>query len=343
MTIEPDFDPARLEQAIGGPISLEPVASGQSNPTWFVTRGSERLVLRKKPAGNTLRSAHAIEREYRVMAALADSGVPVPKMILLEEDPEVIGTPFYLMERVAGNVYEDSALQDLPPDGRGAFHRDAARILAALHQVDWEAVGLGDFGRVGDYYERQVRRWTRQWHDSQADPNPLIDELTEWFALNLPEPSPTTIVHGDFRVGNLMYDAPRGRICAVLDWELSTLGDPLADLGHWFLFHDLRPDQLGGMRGLDLKRLGVPGPEAFLDEYHRAGGPDLTLTPFHRAFAHYRMSIIFAGIAARVRSGQAVASDAVKVGGLAPVCARLAHEILSSDRDLMPGCEGTHG
>lgn len=332
MTIKPDFNPAQLEQAIGGPISLEPVASGQSNPTWFVTRGADRLVLRKKPAGKTLSGAHAIEREYRIMAALAGSGVPVPEMILLEEDTDVIGTPFYLMERVEGQVHEESALPALPPEDRGIFHRDAARILAALHRVDWMAVGLEGYGKPDGYYERQVRRWARQWQDSRADPDPLIDSLNDWFSANLPRPSPTTIVHGDFRVGNLMYDQTRKCISAVLDWELSTLGDPLADLAHWFLFYDLAPDQLGGMHGLDLAALGVPGPQAFLDDYHRAGGPNLELTPFHRAFAHYRMSIIFSGIAARVRSGQAVSSDAAQVGALAPVCARWAHDILSTDR-----------
>jgi len=334
MTTRLDFDRERLEQAIGGPITLDPVASGQSNPTWFVTRGAERMVLRKKPEGQTLSGAHAIEREYRIMKALAESAVPVPGMILLEEDPEVIGTPFYLMERVDGQVHEMSALPDLPKAARAGFYRDAAQVLAALHRVDWAAVGLEDYGKVGDYYQRQVRIWARQWQESGTDPDPLLAELHDWFADNLPEPSPTAIVHGDYRVGNLLFDAAAGRITAVLDWELSTLGDPLADLAHWLLFYDLAPDQLGGLKGLDLTAIGIPDPGAFLAEYHGAGGPDLLLTPFHRAFAHYRMSVIFAGIAARARSGQAVSSDADRVGALAPVCAALAQDLLASDRPM---------
>ncbi|MBL6430121.1 MAG: phosphotransferase family protein [Maritimibacter sp.] len=332
MSRDLDFDLDRLEAAIGGPLALAPVASGQSNPTWFVTRGDERMVLRKKPAGQTLSAAHAIEREYQIMEALHGSDVPVPRMILLEEDPEVIGTPFYLMEMVAGQVHDQCAMPDLAPVSRGSFYAAAAQVMAALHRIDWAACGLGGYGRVGDYYERQVRRWTRQWEDAGVGADPMIDELQRWFAANIPAASPTTIVHGDFRVGNLIHDADNDKIAAVLDWELSTLGDPLADLSHWMLFYDLAPDQLGGLAGLDLRQLGIPEPTAFLDVYRAAGGCTQPLRPFHLAFAHYRMAVIFAGIAARARSGQAVSEDAAAVGSLAPICAAHAHRILSSDR-----------
>lgn len=332
MTIEPDFNPKDLERAMGGPVLLDPVASGQSNPTWFVTSGDQKLVLRKKPAGATLNSAHAIEREYRVMKALSGSGVPVPAMIRLEEDASVIGTPFYLMQRMAGQASENSALPDLSTEQRGGFFAQAADILARLHRLDWQAAGLSDFGRSGDYYARQVRRWVRQWQDSGTRKDAVIDGLADWFAANIPAPQPTTIVHGDFRVGNLLFDPAVGQVSAVLDWELSTLGDPLADLAHWCMFYDMGPDQLGGLNGLDLPTLNIPDAAAFLDMYRQAGGCDAPLTPFHRAFALFRMSVIFEGIAARVRSGQAVNSEAAAVGALAPDLARLADAILSGDR-----------
>lgn len=335
MTIQPDFDPERLETVMGGPVQLSPVASGQSNPTWFVTCKDRRLVLRKKPLGATLASAHAVDREYRIMAALARSGVPVPKMVLLEEDPEVLGTPFYLMERLSGRVSEDSALSGVAKDVRHNVYEDAAKVLARLHGVDWAEVGLSDFGRTSDYYARQVSRWRRQWEATRTREDVLIDRLTEYFHANIPTDSRTTIVHGDYRIGNLMYDPDRGRIVGVLDWELSTLGDPLADLAHWAMFADLKPDQLGGVAGLDLSALGIPSVGAFLDIYREAGGIHAALTPVHRAFAFYRMAVIFEGITARAEAGQAANADARRVGALAPVCARLADDILSNDRPLI--------
>lgn len=334
MEIVPDFDPEALTQVLGGPVSLSPVANGQSNPTWFVDQGERRLVLRKKPRGAVLASAHAIEREYRVMAALADSGVPVPRMVMLEEGAEVLGTPFYLMERLEGQVSEESALPDVPADLRRGVYTDAARILAALHRVDWSAAGLEDFGRHENYYARQVRRWSRQWEASKTREDAEIDALSTWFAQNTPEDSGTCIVHGDYRIGNLMVAPDGGSISGVLDWELSTLGDPLSDLAHFVMFWSLAPDELGGLAGLPLDDLGLPTPRAFVDQYREAGGTEAQLTPFHRAFAFYRMSVIFEGITARAKAGQAAHSDAVAVGALAPVCARRAAEILSKDERL---------
>lgn len=334
MEIVPDFDPEALTQVLGGPVSLSPVANGQSNPTWFVDQGKRRLVLRKKPRGAVLASAHAIEREYRVMAALADSGVPVPRMVMLEEGAEVLGTPFYLMERLEGQVSEESALPDVPADLRREVYADAARTLAALHRVDWSAAGLEDFGRHENYYARQVRRWSRQWEASKTREDAEIDALSSWFAQNTPEDSGTCIVHGDYRIGNLMVAPDGGSISGVLDWELSTLGDPLSDLAHFVMFWSLAPDELGGLAGLPLDDLGLPTPRAFVDQYREAGGTEAQLTPFHRAFAFYRMSVIFEGITARAKAGQAAHSDAVAVGALAPVCARRAAEILSKDERL---------
>ena len=332
MVAEPDFDPLQLANFLGEPIKIAPVGGGQSNPTWFVTTSREALVLRKKPSGATAESAHAIEREYRVMSALAGSGVPVPQMVRMVEDPSVIGTQFYLMERVNGTVSEDSALATLPREARRRIHLDAAQALAQLHQVDWAAVGLADYGRPNGFYERQVRRWCRQWAAIETRADPLIDALADWFSNNIPPESPTSIVHGDYRIGNLIYGTDPARIAGVLDWELSTLGDPLSDLAHWMMFYELRPDQMGGLAGLDLDALGIPDPDAFLDHYRAAGGCDCALTPFHRAFAMFRMSVILEGVTARAQAGQAANHDALAIGALAPDFARLAETCLGSDR-----------
>jgi aminoglycoside phosphotransferase (APT) family kinase protein len=331
MAIEPDFEPEQLENLLGGGIELQPVASGQSNPTWFVTCGARRLVLRKKPKGATLSSAHAVDREYRVMAALANSGVPVPEMVMFEEDSSILGTPFYLMERLEGYVSADSALPDLNPPTRRTIYSDAARILAQLHQFDWRAAGLTDFGKSSGYYTRQVRRWARQWEATKTRDDARIDALSDWFAHNIPRENATTIVHGDYRIGNLMYAPDASGIVGVLDWELSTLGDPLADLAHWTMFWELGPDQLGGLASLNLIELGIPSRSEFLDIYRRAGGCDAPLTPFHKAFALYRMSVIFEGITARAHAGQAASNDALAVGALAPIFAEFAEKILTSD------------
>lgn len=337
----PAFDTGRLDRflrgrlpGLGGEMAIERIAGGQSNPTFFVTCGDRRLVLRKKPDGPVLPSAHAVDREYRVLTALGETAVPVPRTILYEEDEAIVGTPFYLMERLEGQVSEDSALPGLTPAQRGAVYGDAARTLACLHNVDWRAAGLEDFGRHEDYYRRQVRRWSRQWTESKTREDAEIDALSDWFADNTPADSGTCIVHGDYRIGNLMFGPSGDGIVGVLDWELSTLGDPLSDLAHLAMFWTLGPDQLGGIAGLPLEALGLPTAQAFLDAYRRAGGSEAPLTPFHRAFAFYRMSVIFEGITARARAGQAASADALQVGALAPACARIATDILSTDQQL---------
>lgn len=327
----PDFDPVQLERVLGGPVQLAPVSGGQSNPTWFVRCKGREMVLRKKPRGTTLASAHAIDREYRVMAALQDSGVPVPGLVLFEADPEVIGTPFYLMERLAGVVSDDTALPGFSPDDRRAVHLDAARVLARLHRVDFTAAGLGDYGRPFGYFSRQVARWRGQWLALEGRQDARIDALARWFDGNIPAETPATIVHGDYRIGNLMLARDPAGVAAVLDWELSTLGDPLADLAHWSMFYDLRPDQMGGIAGLDLAAQGLPDAAEFLDTYRAAGGCEAPLRPFHRAFAMFRMAVICTGITARAEAGQAASADALAVGALAPDFVRLAEHHLSTD------------
>lgn len=334
MTIVPDFDPARLERFLGGPVQLEAVNGGQSNPTWFVACKGQALVLRKKPAGATLDSAHAVDREFRILSALRDSGVPVPRVMRMVDDPGVIGTPFYLMERLTGHVSDTSDLPALSVQDRRALHLDAARVLARLHRLDWRALGLGDYGRDGDYYARQVRRWCGQWAALERRRDPLMDGLSAFFTNHIPPQNPTTLVHGDYRIGNLMYGGIPARIVGVLDWELSTLGDPLADLAHWAMFYDLTPAQMGGLAGLDMAALGLPDRAAFLEAYVAAGGCAAPLTNWHRAFAMFRMSVILEGITARAAAGQATSADARAVGALAPDFAALAEGLLASDRHL---------
>lgn len=309
------------------PMQVEPVSGGQSNPTFFVTHGPRRMVLRKKPDGPLLKGAHAIEREFRVMTALHPAGVPVPRPILLHEDPSLLGTPFYLMERVEGRIFTNASLPDLPRADRAAIWMGLADALAALHAVDPATVGLSDFGRPGNYFERQLARWTGQLRGS---PGPRIEALHRLAdllpPLLPPDDGSVSIAHGDYRIGNVVFHAVEPRVVAVLDWELSTLGHPLADLGFVVMPWHSGPDEYGGIRGLDHAALGLPDEADFVARY-RAGLPSAgPLLPFHRAFALFRFAVIFVGIADRVRTG--TASDA-RAASLAPLAGRFAQRALA--------------
>lgn len=325
-----DFDPARLAARLGGgAVEILRIAGGQSNPTYFVTHDGREMVLRKPPSGEILPSAHQVDREYRVMAALADTDVPVPRMILLETDAEAIGTPFYLMERLEGRVVHDSALPDLAPADRRAAWRDAATTLARLHAVDWKAAGLEGFGREGGYFGRQIARWTKQWTLSRTREDANVETVAAWLAENVPQDDATAVVHGDYRIGNLMFAPDAPRVVGVLDWELSTLGHPLADLAHLLTAFDFTPDQLGGIAGLDRAGLGLPERAEVVADYAAAGGDPSALGPFHRAFALFRFSVIFEGITARAKAGLAASEDAERVGGLSAASAARAAEVVA--------------
>lgn len=305
---------------LGGPMRLRKIGGGQSNPTFFVDFDNRHLVLRKKPGGEVLPSAHAVDREYRVMKALAPTELPVPPVVLYEEDAQVLGTPFYLMERVDGRVFTDNSLPGLAPAERRAIYLAMADTMATLHQVDWRAAGLEDFGRSGGYFERQMRRWKQQWELSRTRPNPAVDELIEWLAAHMPEGDETTIAHGDFKLNNLIFHPTEPRVVAVLDWELSTLGHPLADVAFNTCAWRTLPQEFGGIRGLDLAGLGIPSEGEYLAHYYRRAGredPARQATPFHWAFAFMRWAVIFEGIAARAARGNAVADNAAEVGALA--------------------------
>ena len=312
-------------------LAVQPVAGGQSNPTYFVTHGARRMVLRMKPAGPILKGAHAVEREFRVLAALHPAGLPVPEPIALEEDVAVLGTPFYLMQRVEGRVFSDCALPEVPKAERVALWMGLADALAALHGVDPVAVGLGDFGRPGNYFERQLARWTGQL---QASPGPIPQTLRALAdrlpPLLPPDDGATCIAHGDFRLGNVLFHPTAPRVVAVLDWELSTLGHPLADLGFVVMPWHSGPEEYGGILGLDHRALGLPSEAEFITRY-RQGLPGVAaLLPFHRAFAMFRFAVIFVGIADRARAGTAAAADAARLGPLADRFAQRALAILDA-------------
>ena len=286
------------------------------------------MVLRKKPAGPLLPSAHAVDREHRIMQALAATDVPVPRMLAYCADDDVVGTPFYVMERLEGRVFSDCALPGVAPAERREAYLQMAETLAALHRVDWRALGLADFGREGNYFQRQVARWTRQWHLSKTRELPEIDGIAGWLSQHVPADDTTTIAHGDFRIGNLMFHPTEPRVVGVLDWELCTLGHPLADAAYSALAWRLLPSEYMGMRGLDHAALGIPTEQEYLDRYH-AGAPDTgRVQPFHTAFSMFRLAVIFEGIAARAKSGAANAQNASQVGELSVVFARRAGEAI---------------
>lgn len=343
-----DFDVARLREflhqrieGLRGPMRLHKIGGGQSNPTYFVDFDDHHFVLRKKPGGRTLPSAHAVDREYRVMSALASTDLPVPPMVLYHDQPDVLGTPFYLMKRVEGRVFNDSSLPGLAPAERRAIYLAMADALATLHAVDWRAVGLGDFGKQGQFFARQMRRWQQQWALSKTREIPEVDELLAWLDRHQPDDDETTLTHGDFKLNNLMFHPSEPRVVAVLDWELSTLGHPLADVAFNTAPWRALPAEYGGIRGLDLDGLGIPGEQEYLAYFYRRSGrgPGRQATPFHWAFAFMRWAVIFEGIASRANSGNAVSDSASEVGRLSVAFARRGLEAIHTEVPLfdIPG------
>jgi aminoglycoside phosphotransferase (APT) family kinase protein len=331
------FDARRLDAFLRGalpgthgPMRLARIGGGQSNPTFFVDYVDRALVLRKQPPGELLPSAHAVDREYRVMRALASTEVPVPRTVLFHAERDVVGTPFYVMEKVEGRVFPAHALPGLAPQVRRAMYDSMARTLAALHRVDPAGVGLADFGRPGNYFERQIARWSKQWEASRSRDNPSLDRLIAWLPAHIPPGDETSICHGDFRIGNLMFHPREPRVVAVLDWELATLGHPLADVGFNAMAWHTQPDEYGGLRGLDLEALGIPSLDDYLSQYLAAAGRHDGIAPFHVAFALFRFAVIFEGIAARARGGNAASDDAAEAGKLGPAFARRAVELVGA-------------
>ena len=316
------FDEARLavwlrEKGLGTVASVTQFPGGQSNPTFLVETSEGEHVLRKQPPGKLLPSAHAVDREFRVLSALGKAGLPVAKALAFCDDREVIGTPFLVMERMRGRVFRRNDLPDVPAEGRRAIYAAMAETLAKLHAVDPAAIGLGDYGKSGGYYARQVATWTRQWEAQKPRENPALASLCAWLPANLATDDDVRIAHGDFRVENLMFHETEPRVVAIFDWELSTLGPPLADLGYNVIPWYLPPiPKLSGLGGLDLAALGIPTRDEHLATYRASSTHGSELKPFHVAFAMFRLAAILEGVLARARAGNAAAADAEAMGAL---------------------------
>ena len=310
--IGPDFEPAALDAwlrarlpSLAGPLTLEPATGGMSNPTFFLTVGDRRLVLRKKPSVQLSSAAHRIDREYRLLQALTESDVPVPAPVLYCEDETVVGTPFYVMERLEGVVSRDYALPGLAAGARGRAYGHLAETLAALHRFDWKAAGLADFGKPGNYFERQLAGWSRQWRQFGISDNPDVDRLQAWLGAHMADDDGcATIAHGDFRMANVMF-RPDGTVAGVFDWELATIGHPMADLAFCLQGWFLGPDENGGVAGLDLPAMGIPGAREFVGRYFAAAPAMPPLGAFHIAFAMYRAAVGASSVALRADAGAA--------------------------------------
>ncbi|HMO29709.1 phosphotransferase [Enterovirga sp.] len=326
------FDTARLEQLLGDELGarlldLRQMRGGQSNPTFLLVTDKGEFVLRKQPPGELLPSAHAVDREFRVQEALAKTDVPVPRVLLFTEDRSVLGTPFYLMERLRGRIFWSPTLSVLAREDRAAIYEGMADALARLHKADWKAIGLDTYGRPGNYFARQIGRWSKQWETSPARDNPAIDRLAEWLPAHVPDSEETAICHGDFRLDNMIFHPTEARVLGILDWELSTLGHPLADLAYNCLPYINSPAAFRGMRGLDLDALGIPSMDAYLAMYNARTGRTDSITPFHLAFSLFRIAVILEGVVARGRKGNASSADAASHGERARLLAERGWEI----------------
>ncbi|MXY33874.1 MAG: phosphotransferase family protein [Boseongicola sp. SB0664_bin_43] len=322
------------DKSPGRDLRVERVDGGQSNPTWFVDWGDAHMVLRRKPDGPILPGAHAVEREFRVLRALEGTDVPVPRALWLEEDPGILGTPFYLMERLEGRVFSDCTLPGISSGERRAIYLDMARTLARLHAVRPDDVGLSDYGRPGSYFERQIARWGRQYRESPGGRVPALDRLADWLPANMPaDDGAVSIAHGDFRLGNMLFHPTEPRVIGVLDWELSTLGHPLADLGFCVMPWHTGPDEYGGLLGTDWRSAGIPARDEFVAEYMSHAIPTAPLDPFHLAFSLFRFAVIFVGIADRARAGNAASEEAATLAPLAKRFASRALDVIAEAPD----------
>jgi aminoglycoside phosphotransferase (APT) family kinase protein len=322
------IDVAALENFLGFRIeAIEQFKGGQSNPTYRLSAaGGKKYVLRRKPPGRLLPSAHAVDREFRVISALHPAGFPVARPHALCEDESVIGTAFYVMDCVEGRVLWDQSLPGMSKAERAAIWDELNRVIAALHLIDYRAVGLQDFGKPGNYIERQVARWSKQYQASQTEPMPAMDNLIAWLPQNIPPEAATRVVHGDFRLDNAIFHPREPKILAVLDWELSTLGDPLADFAYHCMSWHIPPGQFRGIAGLDLASLGIPSEGDYVKRYcERTGraGIEQSHWDFYLAYNLFRIAAILQGIRKRVVDGTAASEHAVDAGSRARPMAEL--------------------
>ncbi len=318
-----------LEQHVEGfcgPLRAEKFSGGQSNPTFRLTASSGEYVLRRKPPGELLKSAHAVDREYRVMRALRDTDVPVPAQYHLCEDESVIGSIFFIMAFMPGRVFWNATLAEFDPAGRAAVYQEMCRVLAAIHAVEPASVGLADYGRPGNYYQRQLARWTKQYRASETQPIEAMEDLMAWLPAHLPDDDGRVgLIHGDYRLDNLIFHPEQPRIIGVVDWELSTLGHPFADLAYQCMQWRLPTEgPLPGLGDADRASLGIPTEEQYVASYcHRMGIEGITDWNFYLAFSFFRLAAIFQGILKRSLDGTASSDRALQMGAMARPVAEL--------------------
>jgi aminoglycoside phosphotransferase (APT) family kinase protein len=342
MTLEDSSTPLDVEQlarylerhlpGFRGPIHATKFAGGQSNPSFLLDTHSGRYVLRRQPPGQLLKSAHAVDREFRVLSALAQTSVPVARAFHLCEDREVIGSMFYLMSYEEGSIFWNPALPEIEHEARRGYYATIIATLATLHDVDVTAVGLGDYGRPGNYFQRQIERWTKQYRAAETERIAPMDALIDWLPAHCPpDTQRSTLVHGDFRLDNLIFTHEAPRVRAVLDWELSTLGDPLADLAYFCMCLRLpSKGHITGLRGQDRKALGVPEEDEIVAQYcHLRGLPEIANWNFYLAFSFFRLASIAQGVKARAMQGNASSTNAHEAGEMVEPLARLGEELLA--------------
>jgi len=334
------FDASALERwlrerigAFQGPLQVRQFAGGQSNPTFLLTAGDHRYVMRKKPPGKLLPSAHQVDREYRVMNALVDTGVPVPRMLGLCEDETVIGTTFYVMEFVEGRIFRDLQLTELSRTDRAAVYDSMNDSLARLHKVDYRAVGLEAFGKPGNYFERQIGRWTKQYKAAETERVEPMEQLIGWLPVHIPSDDSTTITHGDYRLENSIFHPTEPRMTAILDWELSTIGHPLADLAYNCMPYHIVNPSIGTLVGLDFETTGIPTEQQYVARYcERTGRHRIADWEFYIAFSIFRLASISQGVYKRGLDGNASSTQAMMFKEICRLLADMAWGLLETAR-----------
>jgi len=317
-------------EGFAGPLKIEQFKGGQSNPTYKLTTPGAKYVLRRKPPGELLKGAHAVEREAKVMTGLGKAGFPVPKVFGTCTDDDVIGTWFFVMDMVEGRIFWDATFPEVSREDRPDYFDAMNKVMADLHKVDYEAVGLGDFGKPGNYFARQIGRWSKQYlADEEAGRNDDMDRLVAWLPENIPAGDETTVVHGDMRCDNMIFHPTEPRVLAALDWELSTLGHPLADFAYHVMMYHMPPDIVAGLEGADLKALNIPSEDEYVAAYcERMGRESIPNWDFYIAFQFFRLAAIFHGIKGRVIRGTAANAQAKERAEAFPRLARLAAEAM---------------
>ena len=322
-------------ESFRGPLQVSEFRGGQSNPTYPLEAASGRYVLRRKPPGKLLESAHAVDREYRVISSLYAADFPVPRPCLLCEDDEIIGTMFYIMEYVDGRIFWELDLPGMDPAARAALYDNVNETLARLHSFDYAALGLDDYGKPGNYFARQIARWTRQYRASETAAIEPMDRLIDWLPNHIPDDESASVVHGDFRLDNLVVHPEEPRVVAVLDWELSTIGHPLADFTYHLMAWQMPEIGIGstGLLGKDLAALGIPDEETYTSSYCERTGRSAGIEhrDFYSAFNFFRLAAILQGIAGRVRDGTAASAHAAQAAGAVQPLASLGWEYARRD------------